>query len=254
MANSFGRSASLVAVAFAVSAASAVSAQEAWRTPVQGDLSRALACSPEAAVLPPAPSLRVLGGEQEGKTLFGPAEPVIVSGGSAQGVRVGQEYFVRRVVQDQFALPVSGFMPVSIHTSGWIRIVEVETDLAIATITGACDGVLGGDYLEPFVQPVVPAASAPGEPDYAAPGVIVLGDERRQMGSSGMTMVLDRGTDHGVRPGQRGTIFRATLRGAGPVLRIGEATAMIVRNTTSVILIDNSRDAVFVGDRVALHR
>jgi hypothetical protein len=29
---------------------------------------------------------------------------------------------------------------------------------------------------------------------------------------------------------------------------------MIVRNSTSVILIDNARDAVFVGDRVALHR
>ena len=57
-----------------------------------------------------------------------------------------------------------------------------------------------------------------------------------------------------VRPGQRGTVFRNALEGAGPVVRIGEATAVIVGQETSVIRIDSSRDAVMVGDRVALHK
>jgi hypothetical protein len=252
MANSLTRSAALVAVA--ILGTSSLLAQGTARPPVVRDLTRELACSPHAAVLPPAPTLHIVGSEHPGKKLFGTGEAVIISGGSAQGIRVGQEYFVRRVVPDKFALPLAGFLPVSIHTAAWLRIVDVEHDMAIATISAACDGVLEGDYLEPFVLPVAPIIGSPGEPDYATAGVLVLGDERRQIGGAGSMMVLDRGTDHGVRPGQRATIFRKTLDGAGPVVRIAEAAAVIVRQDTSVIRIESSRDAVYVGDRVALHK
>jgi hypothetical protein len=229
-------------------------AQSAPRQPVVRDISRELSCGPEAVVLPPAPSIRVIASQEPGKRLFGPGETVIVSGGSAQGVRVGQEYFIKRVVTDQFAMPLSGFIPVSISTAARLRIVDVESDLAFGTIFDACDGVLDGDYLVPYVRPVVPVLEAAGEPDYANAGVIVLGNERRQIGGAGSMMVLDRGTDHGVRLGQRATVFRATLGGAGPVVRVGEASAVVVRQGTSVVRIESSRDAIYVGDRVALHK
>lgn len=255
MTSSVRRSLRLVAAGLAIGVSSAsVLAQVPGPPPVVLDPSRELACAPQAAVLRPLPMLHVVGGEQPGRKLFATADAVVINGGSAQGVRVGQEYFIRRVVNDKFALPVGGFLPVGIRTAGWLRVVGVESDVAIATITDACDGVLEGDYLEPFVRPVVPVAAAAGEPDYATAGILVLGDERRQMGAAGSLMVLDRGTDHGVRPGQRATIFRRTLAGAGPVTRIADATAVIVRPNTSVVRIESSRDAVYVGDMVALHR
>jgi hypothetical protein len=232
----------------------AAAAQDPADRAVVRDPARDLACAPQAVVLPPAPSLRIVAGQESGRTLFGTGDAVVVSGGAAQGVRVGQEYFIRRVVKDQFALPLSGFVPISVRTAGWLRVVDVEGDLAIATIADACDGVLPDDYLEPFVRPVEPAAAAAGEPDYRAAGVIILGDERRQIGAAGALMVLDRGSAHGVRPGQRLTLFRDTLGGSGPVLRVGQATAVIVRTDTSVVRIESSRDAVYVGDRAAPHR
>jgi hypothetical protein len=245
----------VVVAALALSVASpALVAQSVARPPVIRDISRELACGPEAVVLPPVPSIRVIASQEPGKRLFGSGETVIVSGGSTQGVRVGQEYFIKRVVKDQFAMPLAGFIPVSISTAARIRIVDVESDLAFGTIFDACDGVLDGDYLAPYIRPVVPVVEAAGEPDYANAGVIVLGSERRQIGAAGSMMVLDRGTDHGVRPGQRATVFRATLGGAGPVVRVGEATAVVVRQDTSVVRIENSRDAVYVGDRVALRK
>lgn len=255
MASSLTRAVAVVAVAALVSSGASIplSAQRA-RGPVVRDLSAELACSPQASVQVPTPPIRVLGGQQPRRTVFGAPDVIIVSGGSALGMRIGQEYFIRRVVLDEFALPVSGLVPVNIHTAGWLRIVDVAATMAVATITYSCDGVLEGDYLEPYVRPVVPIAGVPGEPDFGAPGMIVLGDERRQMGAAGSTMVLDRGIDHGVRPGQRGTIFRNALEGAGPIVRIGEATAVLVRQDTSVIRIESSRDAVMVGDRVALHK
>ena len=68
-------------------------------------------------------------------------------------------------------------------------------------------------------------------------------------------MVLDRGSDHGIRPGQRLTIFRRTLPdGTGPVSNVGSATVYAVQPETSMVRIEKSVDAVYVGDLVAIHR
>lgn len=103
-------------------------------------------------------------------------------------------------------------------------------------------------------QALRPARGAvAGAADFSNPGRLVLADERRQTGSVGSLMVLDRGSDHGLRPGQRVTIFRPWPSG-GPVLRIGEATAMIVGPETSTVRIEQSSDAIYVGDLAAIHR
>jgi hypothetical protein len=65
-------------------------------------------------------------------------------------------------------------------------------------------------------------------------------------------MMLDRGSDHGLRPGQRLTIFRSTPD--TPVFRVGEATVVTVSPETSTVRIDATRDAIYVGDKVAIHR
>ena len=49
--------------------------------------------------------------------------------------------------------------------------------------------------------------------------------DRRQMAAQGDLMVFDRGSDHGLRGGQRLTIFRATAGGTGPIARIAEGVA-----------------------------
>lgn len=233
----------------------AVARAQTAQHPFVRDVAGELACGPRAAFVAPVPSLRISGSTVTRATLFGIGDAVIISGGTSQGVQPGQVYFVRRVVPDRFTTPLSGGLQVaSIHTAGWLRIVEARADLAIGTIAQACDGIETGDYLEPFELPVVPPSSAGGEPDYSAPGHLILADDRRQVGSAGTLMVLDRGTDHGLKPGQRLTIFRETVGGKGPVSRIGEATALVVNAETALVRIDSSRDAVYVGDLVALHR
>lgn len=223
--------------------------------PFVRDVAGELACGPQASFVVPAPALRITRGMEAKQGLFGIGDTVIISGGTSQGVKPGQMYFVRRTVPDRFTTPISDGLPiVSIHTAGWLRIVDAQADVATAAIAQACDGIETGDYLEPFAMPVVPQTSVRGEPDYSAPGHIVMGDDRRQVGGAGSLMVLDRGTDHGLKPGQRLTIYRETAPGKGPVSRIGEATALVVNAETALVRIDSSRDAVYVGDLVALHR
>jgi hypothetical protein len=215
-----------------------------------------LACGARASATRPDETLRIAPGRERGKFLLGPSDPIIVRGGTAEGVRVGQDYFVRRVTADRFTEAGSDGVPtLSIHTSGWIRIVQVQDHAAIATVTRACGGMQEGDYLEAFAMPEIPtAATRTGDADFAHPGRIVLGDDRRQMGASGDLMVFDRGSDHGLRKGQHLTIFRETTDGLGVIIRIGEGTAMLVSPETTIVRIDRSSDAVYVGDMVAIHR
>ena len=74
------------------------------------------------------------------------------------------------------------------------------------------------------------------------------------MGAVGSMLVFDRGSDHGLRPGQRVTIFRPVPSGTGPAVRIGDGTAMVVHPETTTLRIDKSIDTIYVGDLVAIHR
>lgn len=239
-----------IVLAPVVSFAQAASTRVASR-----DLADELACGARAVGTPPDMSIRVGSGRERGKGLFGPDETLVIDAGTAQGMKVGQEYYVRRVIADRFVVPAGDSVNrSSIHTAAWVRIVDATAYAAIAEVIKACDAIEQGDYLEPFVKPVVPSPAGAGEPDFANPGHIVLGDERRQMGARGDLMVLDRGSDHGLHAGQALTIFRTTGGGAGPVARIAEATALVVNPETTVIRIDKTSDAVNVGDLVAIHR
>jgi hypothetical protein len=82
----------------------------------------------------------------------------------------------------------------------------------------------------------------------------VMADEMLQTGAAGTLMLINRGSDHGVRAGESLTIFRETLAGDGPVLDVGRGTILSVRPQTSLIRIDSSRDAVYIGDLAAIHR
>jgi len=215
-----------------------------------------VACAPMNAPAAQAPAVKILGGRVPGRLMFGPNEQVVVSGGAAQGLQAGQVYFIRRSVKDRFTPASEDFTPNSVHTTGWLRIIDVQGTMSVATIAHACDAVFEGDYLEPFAAPAPPPApaSALAQPDFTNPGRIVMADERRQMGYPGLLMLVNRGSDHGVQGGQALTIFRPTLNGEGPVQRVGTATVVSVYPQLSIVRIDGIRDAVFVGDLAAIHR
>lgn len=214
-----------------------------------------LVCGPQASLTAPSTAIRVAGGAERAKTLFAPGDVVIINAGSAQGLQAGQRFYARRVIEDRFTVKTTEKPPFSIHTAGWLTIVDVQATTSTATISEACDGVVEGDYLAPFVLPPPAGDVAAGEPDFERPARLILADDRRQVGGGdGSLMVIDRGSDHGLRAGQRLTIFRRTLDGAGPVATIGRAVVVSTQFETSTIRVDASREAVQVGDLVAIHR
>jgi hypothetical protein len=213
-----------------------------------------IVCGPASTLAAPDAAMKVIGGTERRKQMFGTGETILVNAGTGKGVRAGQHFFVRRLVQDRHAEATAEIQPKSIHTAGWVTIVETQADVSVANIEEACDGVQEGDYLEPLVLPEATAAVPEGVPDFARPGQVIMGDDRRQLGATGTLMVIDRGTDHGVRSGQRLTIFRSAVEGTGPVVTIGEAVVVSTQAESSLMRIQKSREAIQVGDKIAIHR
>ena len=242
-----------MAVALVVGGPLALSAQS-QRPLIARGVALDLICGAQAALVMPPQTIRIAGGPEPSKALFAAGEAVLINAGTSQGLRTGQHFYIRRVVSDSFTGPIGDTRPFSIHTAGWLTIVETQAEVSVATISEACDGISEGDYLEPLVLPAAHEAQAPAEADYARPARVILGGERRQLGTQGSLMVIDRGSDHGLRPGQRLTLFRDTLKGRGPVLKLGEAVVASTQHETSLVRIGDTREEIQVGDLVAIHR
>jgi hypothetical protein len=229
------------------------------------------ACTaPPTTLGPSATRLRIIGGQDTvPRSLFGNRDLLVVNGGASAGVMLGQRYYVRRPVTFGTGASVQSPVP---RTAGWIRIVAANDTTAIASVDFACEGLESGDYLEPFVAPVIPPGSdradTSGEPDFSNLGRVLFGTEAHRNGAIGDFMVIDRGSEHGVMPGTRFAVYRdlattlygvtalyRAMRTSGvPLSAVGEGVIISTEGTRSVMRITQSRAAVESGDYVVLRR
>ena len=132
------RTAALVAALVPLAAATAAAQTgPAWAaTHLPADV-LSLACAPSAVSEVPAVPLRVTGGQSlEARISAAPSELITINAGSANGIQVGQEFFVRRFLKDRDQI-VSRETPGTVHTAGWIRVYAVDETMSLATIVYA---------------------------------------------------------------------------------------------------------------------
>src|SRR5437867_3586474 len=193
-----------VSAAFAVFALMAPAVAAAQADPdALSPLEIAVACAPPPAIGGPQPTApRVIGAQDTvSRTLFGSGDLLVIGGGTASGLQLGQRFFVRRA--NRFGTAY-GSMAVGIRTLGWIRIVSLNETTAIATIDHVCNGIMAQDYLEAFARPAIPAnveaADFTGEPDFSVLARIVAGDADRSTAGAGDFVLIDWGADRGLAP------------------------------------------------------
>lgn len=104
------------------------------------------------------------------------------------------------------------------------------------------------------VLPPAAAEITTGDADFTRPAHVILGEERRQLGFEGSLMVIDRGANDGLRPGQRPTLFRPATAGHGPITKIGNAVVASTQPETATVQIGRTAGEVQLGDLVAVHR
>lgn len=213
-----------------------------------------LACAPRLGVgMEPTP-LQIVG-SQQGRIqyMYSRNDTLVVNGGRANGLDVGQEYSLRRLEVAYAAGGGTGRVQF-LETVGRIRIAAVEEHASIATVVDVCDSIHKGDFLQAAEPTEIPTIAPPGEPDYTSTGTILFGRNGRALAGLGEFFVIDIGTSGGLSLGQRMTLYRDTLDATGPVTELGEAVAVLVTPSWSTVQITRVRDFVYPGDRVAPHK
>jgi len=213
------------------------------------------ACAPFAVSEIPAVPLRVTGGQSiEVRASAAPGELITINAGRANGMQVGQEFFVRRVLKDRDQV-VSRATPGTVQTAGWIRLYAIDEEMSLATIVHACDAVLVGDYLEPFALPVVvPRGEKKGKPERDNYGRVLPGKDRRRTYATGDFIVIDRGRDHGIAPGSQFVIYHDKKEAGNFLYEVGEAVAVEVRDNSATLNVTLSRTAVSADDYVSMRK
>ena len=214
-----------------------------------------LACAPALTFEAPPTPLRVTGSQNAFiHRALAPGDLITINAGTDNGIAVGQQYYTRRAVPRE-KRAIGRDNPAVVQTSGWIRIYAVDDTMSLATIEFACDAVDLGDYLEPYVVPVVPSASAEKLPAQRGNyGRVMVGNDNRRSFGKGDYFVVDRGSDHGVDKGTSFVIYRDLLTPGNFLFELGEAIAVDVRPESSTLHIMSSRDGIMVGDYVAMRK
>jgi hypothetical protein len=240
------------------------------QSPVLTEAQTAIACAPsllpslvttrqerKAKKQEPAASpLRILGGQDTlAHMIFGPRDLVVVSGGLDAGVKLGQEYFVRRPFR--FGMYATD-RPRTVLTAGWLRIVALNDATAVAIIDSACDAIGAGDYLEPFDTPSAPASAASGSStpanlDFRSLGRVMFGNEERRIGGRGDFMIVE-GRDAQMAPGTRVAVYRDLRLPGVPLAAVGEGVVVSAANGAPVMEITAAKDAIESGDYVVPHK
>ena len=135
------------------------------------------------------------------------------------------------------------------HTAGVVQVSSISGVRITAVVIHACGEMRAGDLLMPFIPEPMPRADPPGVPVYRDPARILFGEADQMMGAPGRLMVIDRGEAHGVRPGQRVTLFR---RAFGSREVVGDAVVQTVREDSARIRVERASGAIWFSDSAAL--
>jgi hypothetical protein len=182
-----------------------------------------------------------------GNTLYAKGDELFIDGGTANGLAVGRNVVARRTYH------VSGDPrgATGEHTAGVLQIVAAGERASVAVVIYACDELMRGDRLAAFNPEPIRTPEPAGMPAYDHAARILLADVGQLIGAPRRLMVIDRGSDHGIRVGQRLTLFRRARLGAGARSVVGDAVVVAVRIDSATIRIEGATDVISLGDWAA---
>ncbi|HXT19810.1 MAG TPA: hypothetical protein VN923_03590, partial [Thermoanaerobaculia bacterium] len=183
---------------------------------------------------------------------------IYVDGGMAAGLAPGVVYTIVQPL-DLLKNPDTGAVVGRLYQyQGRLRLLTVQDQGAIAEIVQACDSIIAGAGLKPFVpEPVplgrrtgmrTPNAPVPVESLADDPVIVHAKDDLVSLGEDHVVFV-NLGIDSGVAPGDLYTIYRANAPGKPPLV-LGELAVLSVHPRGSVARILASRYPIYIGDKL----
>jgi len=183
-----------------------------------------------------------------GAELYVRNDEVVIDGGTTEHLTVGENLVARRT----FHVPGAPQATTGEHTAGVVQIVSASEHASVGVVIYSCDEVMQGDWLAAFAPEPIRAAEPAGTPAYDDAARILFGDTGQSVGAPGRLMVIDRGRNHGVQPGQRMTLFRRSAGARRSI--VGDAVVVAVRFESATIRIVRATDVIEFGDWAAPQR
>jgi hypothetical protein len=173
---------------------------------------------------------------------------VVINGGAPQGLSIGQRFFTRRLMPPASREPMGPAEPGSIRTSGWLTIVAADERSALARIDYGCTIIDAGDYLDPYVEPTLPATIAEtGTTNFTDLGRVLFGQDRRESFGAGDFLSIDRGAARGIVNGARVAFYRDRRNGT-PLVEVGTGIVVEVSADTSKVVISRANQDIRRAD------
>jgi hypothetical protein len=207
-------------------------------------------CGPAKLSGPPESFGTVRSRRAAANLLYAKGDELVVDGGTLTGLEVGLNLVARRT----FRIDWDPRTEIGEHTAGLVQIITADEHSSVAVVIYACDEILPGDRLASFKPEPLKTPAPAGAPDYRNAVRILFPGVGHLLGAPRRSMVIDAGTDAGVRVGQRVTLLRRRLSGGGTPSVVGDAVVVAVRGDSATIRVERVTDAVFAGDLAALHR
>ena len=211
-------------------------------------------CTDLPAITKPIPRLVVFGPHvSDGRTAVTEGM-VVIKRMPDDGLAVGQRYIAQRIHGDPRRFPPAGERYGDLRIAGWMTIKALDEVNALAQIDFACDPIETGDLLEQYLAPTLPStATAMDAPDFSDRAIVLFGVDNRVLFGDGDVLSIDRGTLHGVVPGERFALYRDRQNGM-PLVYVGEAVAMTTGEQTSRVVVTKALDGVQAGDLAVRRR
>ncbi len=238
----------------------------------------------------PKDSYIVSGEQSDPYFVFRLNDLIYINRGSAQGVKVGDEYLVMRPINDLVSqdwfhsqLTLMRAMGQPWADLGRIRVVHVDAKVSTARIVSTCDFMQRGDIIRPFVERPAPSLKPnsnivdPFAPATGKIGMVVTTKDFGQMAGNKDIVYVNVGSSQGVHVGSYLRIFRHQgdhkeyayqtagaqdhMMGYGstpvrytwedlPREILGEGIVVRVSDNTATLMITSTRREIFVGDYV----
>lgn len=154
------------------------------------------------------------------KTVFAQGDYIFLNRGSAQGVRVGDEFLVSRPVKDTSAVKWFTWQPQLARAMGtlWadmgrVKVIQVQSSVSVAEVVFSCDTIQRGDYVRAFT----PAPDTPfpegaidrfGTASGKTVGMVVFSKHFGQLAGTYDVVYVNLGTTQGVQVGDHIRVFR----------------------------------------------
>jgi hypothetical protein len=153
-------------------------------------------------------AFQITGNREDERKFLGEGETIYLNGGTEQGVRQGDRFLILKTVTTRLANPRGGRKPMGdvLQQVGVVRVTSTMDKGAVGIIERCMDSVEVGNHLVRFTEPAtMPLHLRTDITDpvqmQSDPAMVAYARDARIDTSSGDMLILDRGSNNGLKVG-----------------------------------------------------